>query len=72
MTRKSQYGSAKVTMMINKKKLHLGSFYTDRRAYEQLEMYGFIVNNHNTVAIANRIFEMRLCRGYGEIQNRRI
>ena len=23
-------------------------------------MYGFIVNNHNTVAVANRIFEMRL------------
>ena len=27
---------------------------------KQLRMYGFIVNDHNTVAIANRIFEMRL------------
>lgn len=27
---------------------------------EQLLMYGFIVNNHNTIAIANRIFEMLL------------
>ena len=23
-------------------------------------MYGFIVNDHNTIAVANRIFEMRL------------
>lgn len=27
---------------------------------EQLRMYGFIRNNHNTVAVANRIFEMLL------------
>ena len=27
---------------------------------EQLLMYGFIINNHNTIAIANRIFEMLL------------
>ncbi len=27
---------------------------------KQLRMYGFIVNNHNTVAVANKIFEMRL------------
>ena len=27
---------------------------------EELLMYGFIVNNHNTIAIANRIFEMLL------------
>ena len=27
---------------------------------EMLRMYGFIVNDHNTAAIANRIFEMRL------------
>ena len=27
---------------------------------KQLRMYGFIVNNHNTVAVSNKIFEMRL------------
>ena len=27
---------------------------------EQLLMYGFIINNHNTIAVANRIFEMLL------------
>ncbi|MCR5604890.1 MAG: AAA-like domain-containing protein [Lachnospiraceae bacterium] len=32
----------------------------DDEEQKQLRMYGFIVNNHNTVAIANRIFEMRL------------
>lgn len=32
----------------------------DNDEQKQLRMYGFIVNNHNTVAIANRIFEMRL------------
>ena len=32
-------------------------------------MYGFIVNDHNTVAVANRIFEMRLYKFYlGESQ----
>lgn len=29
-----------------------------------LRMYGFIVNNHNTVAISNRIFEMRLYQSF--------
>ena len=32
----------------------------DNPDQQQLRMYGFIVNDHNTVAIANRIFEMRL------------
>ncbi|MBQ9010774.1 MAG: AAA-like domain-containing protein [Clostridia bacterium] len=32
----------------------------DNNEQKQLRMYGFIVNNHNTVAVANRIFEMRL------------
>jgi hypothetical protein len=32
----------------------------DNDEQKQLRMYGFIVNNHNTVAIANKIFEMRL------------
>ncbi|MBO5599327.1 MAG: AAA-like domain-containing protein [Oribacterium sp.] len=32
----------------------------DDEEQKQLRMYGFIVNNHNTVAVANRIFEMRL------------
>ena len=32
----------------------------DNEEQKQLKMYGFIVNDHNTVAIANRIFEMRL------------
>ena len=32
----------------------------DNDEQKQLRMYGFIVNSHNTVAIANRIFEMRL------------
>ena len=32
----------------------------DNDEQKQLRMYGFIVNKHNTVAIANRIFEMRL------------
>ena len=35
-------------------------YLPDNREQEQLLMYGFIVNNQNTVAIANRIFEMRL------------
>jgi hypothetical protein len=29
-----------------------------------LRMYGFIVNRHNTVAISNRIFEMRLYQSF--------
>ena len=32
----------------------------DNEEQKQLRMYGFIVNDHNTVAVANRIFEMRL------------
>ena len=32
----------------------------DDEEQKQLRMYGFICNDHNTVAIANRIFEMRL------------
>ncbi len=50
----------------------------DNDEQKQLRMYGFIVNNHNTVAIANKIFEMRLynffigesrkCRLHAEFQ----
>ena len=36
------------------------AYLPDDEEQIQLRMYGFIVNNHNTVAIANRIFEMRL------------
>jgi hypothetical protein len=32
----------------------------DHEDQKLLRMYGFIVNSHNTVAVANRIFEMRL------------
>lgn len=35
-------------------------YLPDNTEQEQLVMYGFIVNDHNTVAVANRIFEMRL------------
>ena len=35
-------------------------FLPDSKEQEQLMMYGFIVNDHNTVAVANKIFEMRL------------
>ena len=37
-------------------------YLPDNREQEQLMMYGLIVNHHNTVAVANKIFEMRLCR----------
>lgn len=37
-------------------------YLPDNKEQEQLMMYGFIVNDHNTVAVANRIFEMRLYR----------
>ena len=37
-------------------------YLPDSDAQDQLMMYGFIVNEQNTVSIANRIFEMRLCR----------
>ena len=44
-------------------------YLPDDPAQEQLMMYGFIVNDHNTVAVANRIFEMRLYKFYlGESQ----
>mgnify|MGYP002862013158 FL=1 len=44
-------------------------YLPDDLAQEQLMMYGFIINNHNTVAVANKIFEMRLYRYYlGESQ----
>ena len=36
------------------------AYLPDNKDQEQLIMYGFIVNNHNTIAVANRIFEMRL------------
>ena len=35
-------------------------YLPDNKEQEQLMMYGFIVNDHNTVAVANKIFEMRL------------
>ena len=37
-------------------------YLPDNKEQEQLMMYGFIVNNHNNVAVANKIFEMRLYR----------
>jgi len=36
------------------------SYLPDDEEQKQLCMYGFIRNDHNTVAVANRIFEMRL------------
>ena len=36
------------------------AYLPDDEEQKQLRMYGFIVNNHNTVAIANIVFEMRL------------
>ena len=36
----------------------------DNDDQKQLRMYGFIVNDHNTAAVANRIFEMRLYNYY--------
>lgn len=35
-------------------------YLPDNKEQEQLEMYGFIINNQNTVILANKIFEMRL------------
>ena len=35
-------------------------YLPDDEEQKQLRMYGFIHNDHNTVAVANRIFEMRL------------
>ncbi len=37
-------------------------YLPDNKEQEQLMMYGFIINDHNTVAIANKIFKMRLSR----------
>ena len=39
-------------------------YLPDNEEQKQLRMYGFIVNNHNTVAIANKLFEMRLYKKY--------
>ncbi len=36
------------------------AYLPDDSEQKLLRMYGFIVNNHNTVSVANRIFEMRL------------
>lgn len=36
------------------------AYLPDDEEQKKLRMYGFIRNNHNTVAVANRIFEMRL------------
>ena len=36
------------------------TYNADQYEISQLVMYGFIVNNHNTIAISNRIFETRL------------
>ena len=36
------------------------AYLPDNKEQEQLIMYGLIVNDHNTIAVANRIFEMRL------------
>ncbi len=35
-------------------------YLADDEEQKLLRMYGFIINSHNTVAVANRIFEMRL------------
>ena len=44
-------------------------FLPDDEHQKQLRMYGFIKNNHNVVAVSNRIFEMRLYRQFiGENQ----
>ena len=37
-------------------------YLPDNTEQEQLIMYGLIVNSHNTVTVANKIFEMRLLR----------
>lgn len=39
-------------------------YLPDNPAQEQLMMYGFIINCHNTVAVSNKIFEIRLYRYY--------
>ena len=40
------------------------AYIPDDEEQKQLRMYGFIENKHNTVAISNRIFEMRLYAYY--------
>lgn len=40
------------------------AYLSDDDEMRLLRMYGFIVNNHNTVAVSNRIFEMRLYNYY--------
>lgn len=37
------------------------AYLPDDEEQKKLRMYGFICNNHNTIAVDNRIFEMRLC-----------
>ena len=37
-------------------------YLPDNKEQEQLMMYGFIMNDHNTAAIANKIFKMRLTK----------
>ncbi len=39
-------------------------YLPDDPAQEQLMMYGFIINCHNTVAVSNKLFEIRLYRTY--------
>ncbi len=39
-------------------------YLADDEEQKLLRMYGFIINSHNTVAVANRIFEMRLYNYY--------
>ena len=38
----------------------MAAYLPDDEEQRLLRMYGFIYNNHNTVAVSNRIFEMRL------------
>lgn len=40
------------------------AYVPDDEEQKQLRMYGFIRNEHNTIAVANRIFEMRLYAYY--------
>jgi hypothetical protein len=39
-------------------------YLPDNPAQEQLMMYGFIINCHNTVAVSSKLFEIRLYRTY--------
>ena len=40
------------------------AYVPDDEEQKQLRMYGFIINDHNTIAVSNRIFEMRLYAYY--------